>query len=91
MQQVRAEIKGPSVEQFEYLFERESQAWDQDFSDSHALKLPSDRFGPGIPTNGNLSGRSWRETAPFSSAASISHQCLPGVLGYFRRRASTAR
>jgi hypothetical protein len=45
MQQVRAEIKSPSVDKFEYLFERESQAWDPDFSDGHALKLPPDRFG----------------------------------------------
>ena len=45
MQQVRAEIKDSSVQPFEYLFERESQAWDPDLSESDVLRLPSDRFG----------------------------------------------
>lgn len=37
MQQVRAEIKSPSVEAFEYLFERESAAWDPKFDSDGEL------------------------------------------------------
>lgn len=44
MQQVRAEIKEPSVRPFEYLFERESQAWDPEFAPNHELKVPSHRL-----------------------------------------------
>jgi hypothetical protein len=48
MQQVRAEIKEPSVQPFEYLFERESQAWDPDFAESDELSLPSDHLGQNV-------------------------------------------
>jgi hypothetical protein len=45
MQQVRAEIKDAFIGQFEYLFEREGQAWDPDFSDAATLMPLSDRLG----------------------------------------------
>jgi hypothetical protein len=37
MQQVRAEIKAPCVEAFEYLFERQSSAWDPEFASGGEL------------------------------------------------------
>jgi hypothetical protein len=41
MQQVRAEIKAPSVESFEYLFEREGVAWDPEFAPDGELLVSS--------------------------------------------------
>jgi hypothetical protein len=47
MQQVRAEIRSPSVEAFEYLFERESMAWDPEFaSDGDLLVRTNDEALP---------------------------------------------
>lgn len=43
MQQVRAEIKTSSVESFEYLFERESAAWDPEFASDGELLVGSRR------------------------------------------------
>jgi hypothetical protein len=43
MQQVRAEIKTSSVEAFEYLFERESAAWDPEFASDGELLVGSKR------------------------------------------------
>jgi hypothetical protein len=43
MQQVRAEIKEPYVQLFEYLFERESQAWDPEFATGEQLAIVSAR------------------------------------------------
>jgi hypothetical protein len=45
MQQVRAEIKAHSVEAFEYLFERESVAWDPEFASDGELPVGSKREG----------------------------------------------
>jgi hypothetical protein len=44
MQQVRAEIKAPSVQPFEYLFERESVAWTPEFAAHGELRLPEGRL-----------------------------------------------
>jgi hypothetical protein len=43
MQQVRAEIKTSSVEAFEYLFERESAAWDPEFASDGELLVGLER------------------------------------------------
>ncbi len=45
MQQVRAEIREPAVQPFEYHFERESQVWDPELAGDEELKLPPDRLG----------------------------------------------
>lgn len=45
MQQVRAEIKAPSVEAFEYLFEREGMAWDPELTSDGELLVDSKREG----------------------------------------------
>src|SRR5205814_10367232 len=44
MQQVRAKIQAPSVQPFEYLFERESVAWDPEFAPDGEMDLPSGRL-----------------------------------------------
>src|ERR1019366_1451581 len=43
MQQVRAEIKAPSVDPFEYLFEREGIAWDPMFASDGELPVGPSR------------------------------------------------
>lgn len=43
MQQVRAEIEAPSVEPFEYLFEREGMAWDPEFASDGDLLVGTKR------------------------------------------------
>ncbi len=43
MQQVRARVEAPTVEPFEYLFERVSAEWDPEFSDTGALVPMSDK------------------------------------------------
>jgi hypothetical protein len=43
MQQVRAEIKAAALEPFEYLFERESAAWDPEFAADGELPVSSPR------------------------------------------------
>jgi hypothetical protein len=62
MQQVRAEIKQPSVLSLEYLFERETVAWDPQLSSDETLHVP-DGMGEDATTAEALhvdSKRSWK-------------------------------
>lgn len=43
MQQVRAEVKSSTVISFEYLFERESVAWNPEFAPDDELQLPMEK------------------------------------------------
>jgi hypothetical protein len=52
MQQVRAEVRAPGVDSYEYLFERERTEWDRVLSDENAL-IPSGGR-PFIPSNEKL-------------------------------------
>lgn len=62
MQQVRAAIVAPSVEPFEYLFERESQAWEPEFAPGSALRVPQSQLGQHVTDEargGYLGIESW--------------------------------
>jgi hypothetical protein len=48
MQQVRAEVKGLSVPPLEYLFERESVAWEPEFATGGELPLVEDTLGHAV-------------------------------------------
>ena len=48
MQQVRAEIKVPSVPPLEYLFEREMVAWEPEFAASGELHLPAHKLDQAV-------------------------------------------
>jgi hypothetical protein len=43
MQQVRAKVEAPTINPFEYLFERPGAEWDPEFSDADALVPMSDK------------------------------------------------
>jgi hypothetical protein len=63
MQQVRAEIKELAVQPLEYLFERESVAWDPEFAQGGELRLMEDTLGHPVMDEaragyGNV--RSWK-------------------------------
>ena len=63
MEQVRAEIKAPSVQPFEYLFERESQAWDPEFAPGHDLKVAPHQLEKHVADEargGHLGIETWR-------------------------------
>ncbi len=63
MQQVRAEVQSSSIVPFEYLFERESTAWDPEFARDDELHLPIGKAGDAalIEANGGYTAvQSWK-------------------------------
>src|SRR5262245_29727938 len=63
MQQVRAEIQTTTVVSFEYLFERESVAWDPEFAPDEELHLPREKAEDAVldeARGGYRTVRSWK-------------------------------